>query len=196
MAAHACGAKTVGARAAGGETIMTMTHGAQRIGFVELGRAVMEALLAGERDRAGALAGVELPGFFTAERALWLWRYRLGQMDEDPRGAPWCVRYAVVNGEGQAVGHGGFHGPPDPGGMVEVGYAVLPAHRRRGYASATLAELLRRATAAPEARVLRATVTPDNTASLATLAPFGFTRVGEQWDAEDGRELIYEVGVG
>ncbi|MDJ1137433.1 GNAT family protein [Streptomyces iconiensis] len=162
---------------------------------VELGAEAMEALAAGELDKAGALLGVELPGFLVEERARWLWRYRLGQMASDPEGAAWCVRQLVLNEEGVAVGHGGFHGPPDENGMVEVGYAVVPEHRRQGYARATLTELLRRATEAPGVRTVRATLTPDNAASLATLAPFGFSHVGEQWDEEDGRELIYEVAV-
>lgn len=170
-----------------------------RIRFAELGRAAMEALLEGERGRAGELVGAELPGFFVEERALWLWRYRLGQLADDPAGAPWYARQVIIDspdGTDTAVGHGGFHGPPDPVGMVEVGYAVVPARRRLGYARATLTELHRRAVETPGAHTLRATVTPDNTASLATLAPFGFTHVGEQWDEEDGRELIYEVRVG
>jgi len=29
-------------------------------------------------------------------------------------------------------------------------------------------------------------------ASLATIAGFGFIPVGEQWDADDGRELLFE----
>ena len=36
------------------------------------------------------------------------------------------------------VGRAGFHGPPDAGGMVEVGYAVDPDFRRRGNAIAAL----------------------------------------------------------
>ena len=39
---------------------------------------------------------------------------------------------------------------------------------------------------------MRASISPDNVASLATLRPFGFTRVGEQWDDEDGLEIVYE----
>ncbi|WP_171165754.1 hypothetical protein [Streptomyces sp. I05A-00742] len=30
-------------------------------------------------------------------------------------------------------------------------------------------------------------------ASLATISGFGFVEVGEQWDEEDGRELVFEV---
>ncbi|WP_231499988.1 GNAT family N-acetyltransferase [Saccharothrix sp. NRRL B-16314] len=98
----------------------------------------------------------------------------------------------VVGGGGVVVGHGGFHGPPDESGMVEIGYAIDPAFRRRGYARATLVELLRRSAAEPDVRTVRATISPDNAASLATIAGFGFVEVGEQWDDEDGLELIFE----
>jgi hypothetical protein len=40
---------------------------------------------------------------------------------------------------------------------------------------------------------VRATISPGNVASLATTAGFGFAEVGEQWDEQDGRELIFEV---
>jgi RimJ/RimL family protein N-acetyltransferase len=44
----------------------------------------------------------------------------------------------------------------------------------------------------PGVTVVRASVSPDNAASLATLRPFGFTHVGEQYDEEDGPELLLE----
>ncbi|WP_326808704.1 GNAT family N-acetyltransferase [Streptomyces sp. NBC_01775] len=180
--------------------------------FKELGRTAMEALAAGELDAGSRAVGLDLPDLFVSERARWLWRYRLTQMAADPEGAAWCVRQVLVGvdvgvdagvdvgvedsgGQGTreaVVGHAGFHGPPDKAGMVEIGYVTVPAYRRRGYARAALTELLRRAAADPSVSVVRATVAPDNVASLATLAPFGFTHVGEQWDEEDGRELIYE----
>jgi RimJ/RimL family protein N-acetyltransferase len=56
-------------------------------------------------------------------------------------------------------------------------------------------ELLARAAAEPQVAVVRASISPDNEASLATVAGFGFTRVGEQWDEEDGRELLFELSV-
>ena len=88
-------------------------------------------------------------------------------------------------------GHGGFHGPPDADGTVEVAYSVDPAHRRRGYAKAILAALLARVDADPAVRAVRASIRPDNTGSLATIAGFGFTKIGEQWDPEDGLEDVY-----
>ena len=72
-------------------------------------------------------------------------------------------------------------------------YGVDPEFRRRGYARAMLRELLRRAAAEADVRTVRASIRPDNTASLATIAGHGFVHVGEQWDEEDGLEHLYEV---
>ena len=38
------------------------------------------------------------------------------------------------------------------------------------------------------------TISPDNAASYALAAQYGFAKVGEQWDEEDGLEIIYEAG--
>jgi ribosomal-protein-alanine N-acetyltransferase len=54
-------------------------------------------------------------------------------------------------------------------------------------------ELLRRAAAEPGVSTVPATISPDNVPSLATIPGFGFTKIGEQWDEEDGRELIFEI---
>jgi RimJ/RimL family protein N-acetyltransferase len=42
---------------------------------------------------------------------------------------------------------------------------------------------------------VRASISPDNEASLATIRGFGFEAAGEQWDDEDGLEIIHEVPV-
>ncbi|MFC7996979.1 GNAT family N-acetyltransferase [Streptomyces rochei] len=166
-----------------------------RVRFVELSGGVMSALLAGDLSEAGRTAGISLTEYFMTDAARWLWRFRLDQMAADPERARWMVRQAVVGEGGQVVGHAGFHGPPDDVGMVEIGYSVDPAFRRRGYARATLTELLRRAAAEPGVTTVRAAIGPDNAASLATIAGFGFVQVGEQWDEEDGLELVFEVPV-
>ncbi len=77
--------------------------------------------------------------------------------------------------------------------MVEIGYAVEPAYRRQGYARAGLVELLERAARERDVGTVRATVSPNNIASRELILQYGFTEVGEQWDDEDGLEIIYEV---
>ncbi|GLY66599.1 GNAT family N-acetyltransferase [Amycolatopsis taiwanensis] len=164
----------------------------REIHFVELDGAAMSALSKGDLAEAGRLVGVSLTEYFLTDQARWLWRYRLDQIAADPHNARWMARQAIVGDDGVVVGHAGFHGPPDESGMVEIGYSVDPAFRRRGYARAALVELLRRAAAELDVRTVRATISPGNVASLATIAGFGFVQVGEQWDAEDGLGLVFE----
>jgi RimJ/RimL family protein N-acetyltransferase len=157
--------------------------------FVRLPLEALDALLAGDLPAASRLAGVELTPYILEHG--WLWQIRADQVRRDPAAADWVARAAVV--DGVVVGHAGFHGPPDADGMVEVAYSVDPAYRRRGYARAMLAAAIAWAATDPAVRTIRASVSPDNEASLATLRPFGFVQVGEQWDEEDGVELLFEV---
>jgi RimJ/RimL family protein N-acetyltransferase len=154
--------------------------------LVLLPAAALEALRLGDLAAACAAAGVALPGGFVDDERLW--GLRLSQIAEEPATAPWLVR-AVVAG-GTVVGHAGFHGAPDGEGVVEVGYFIVPAHRRRGHARAALRALVDYA-AAHGARTARAAVGPDNEASLALIRSEGFAPAGEQWDEEDGRELVF-----
>jgi RimJ/RimL family protein N-acetyltransferase len=160
-----------------------------QIRFVQLTPETLSALIAGDLSAARRAAGIALTDYMVSES--WLWRIRLRQITEDPASAEWIARAALAEPDGVVVGHGGFHGPPDETGTVEVAYSVDPAHRRRGYAKAMLAALLERADADPRVRAVRASIRPDNVGSLATLAGFGFRKVGEQWDPEDGLENVY-----
>lgn len=170
-------------------------HGRVEVRCVELDGAVIAALAEGDLAEAGRLAGIRLTEYFLTGQARRLWRYRLGQIVADPRNARWMASQVIIGDDDAVVGHAGFHGPPDESGMVEVGYSVDPAFRRRGYARAALLELLRRAGAEPDVRVVRVSIRPDNAASLATIAGLGFVNVGEQWDDEDGLELVFEKPV-
>jgi [ribosomal protein S5]-alanine N-acetyltransferase len=160
--------------------------------FVPLPPPALEALLDADLASARTITGVELPDWFLSDEVTWLWRLRRDQIARDPASAHWIVRAAVSVPGDVVIGAGGFHGPPDADGMVEIGYSTDPAHRRRGYARAMVTELLRWAAAEPSAVTVRASISPTNEASLATIAGFGFTHVGEQWDEEDGTELLFE----
>ncbi|WBQ05328.1 GNAT family N-acetyltransferase [Kribbella sp. CA-293567] len=165
---------------------------AQQIRFVELSGPAMAALLADDLETAGRETGVELTDLFVDDDSKWLWNYRIAQLAENPAAARWIVRAAVAEPAGVVIGHGGYHGPPDENGMVEVGYTVDPRYRRQGYAKAILSALLDRAAAEPGVQVVRASISPTNAPSLATIAGFGFLEAGEQWDEEDGLELLFE----
>jgi RimJ/RimL family protein N-acetyltransferase len=165
----------------------------RRVRLVELPTTAMVALLKGDLAAASTVAEVALTDYFVTDEAMRLWRLRLDQLAREPAHARWIVRAVVAEPEGFVVGHAGFHGAPDQTGTVEIAYSVDPAHRRRGYARAMLTALLNRAATEPTVTTVRATISPTNTASLATIAGYGFTQIGEQWDEEDGLEFIFEL---
>src|SRR5829696_5090616 len=95
---------------------------------------------------------------------------------------------------GALVGFGGFKGQPRDG-EVELGYAVAPARRGRGIATAVVDELVARAGAAGVNVVTAHTLAQEN-ASTAVLRNSGFTRTaqlrepdGDVWRWERARAV-------
>ena len=160
---------------------------------MQLVAATLQALAAGELDEANRTATVPLTPYFVSPEWAGTWLRRSRQVVDDPASAAWITGVIWDADLELAVGRAGFHAPPDANGMVEVGYAVDPAYRRQGYARAALEALLARAAADPGIRTVRASVRPDNVASIRLILQYLFVQVGEQWDDEDGLELIYEV---
>lgn len=101
---------------------------------------------------------------------------------------PWSPRHVVRAFDGLVVGSVGFFGPPaDVAGTpeVEVGYGLVEEARGHGAATEALRGLLAET---DRARVrVRASVQPDNTASIRVLAKCGFTEL--RGTTDDG-ELV------
>jgi len=164
-----------------------------RLELVSMSLPFVEAVLGGERDRAAALIGFPLPDDWPGENDRPL-RYRRQQMHEDPSTQPWLLRAIVLREPaGVIVGHINFHGPPDARGAVEVGYTILPEHRRRGYATEAAEALFAWATREHGIRHFIASVSPENAPSLAVVRRLGFRQTGVQWDEEDGEELVFAL---
>jgi [ribosomal protein S5]-alanine N-acetyltransferase len=119
--------------------------------------------------------------------------FRVRQVSADPAVNPWLLRLAVDRATGTIVGLVNFHDRPDADGRVEIGYRVLPAYRRRGYAREMATTMWSYAATHPDVRTLVASVAPDNAPSRAIIEGAGFVHVGEQDDPEDGLELVYEL---
>jgi RimJ/RimL family protein N-acetyltransferase len=120
--------------------------------------------------------------------------FRIAQVRHDPTVNPWLIRMAVTRGASPTiVGLGNFHDRPDGRGMVEIGYRVLPSHRRHGYGREIATTMWAYAVTHPDVRVLRASVSPDNAPSLAIVRGAGLEMVGMQDDPEDGLEWIFEM---
>lgn len=105
-------------------------------------------------------------------------------------GSTWGPRHIVRAFDGLVVGGIGFFGPPSPAAddvpEAEVGYGLVPDARGHGAATEALRGLLEQ-TDLLGVRV-RASVQPDNTASVRVLAKCGFTSL--RGSDEDGHLVM------
>ncbi|NED94638.1 GNAT family N-acetyltransferase [Phytoactinopolyspora alkaliphila] len=171
-------------------------HLRPNVRIVHLNGPTFRALADGDLVAANAVSPVPVSAYFAGPDWRGVWQMRRRQVEEDPASAAWVTGVIWDAQEKLAVGRAGYHGPPDSSGLVEIGYAVDPAYRRRGYARAALEALMRRATDEPRVCTVRVTISPGNLASYQLASQYGFVEVGEQWDEEDGLEIVYEVAGG
>ncbi|HZI42857.1 MAG TPA: GNAT family N-acetyltransferase [Gemmatimonadaceae bacterium] len=107
--------------------------------------------------------------------------------------SPWTHGFTAFDRTNdRAVGGGGYKGPPDADGMVEIAYGIDAAYRGRGFAKEVAAALTQYALGA-EARHVRAHTRPENGASARILEHCGFACIGEVIDPEDGLVWRWEL---
>jgi RimJ/RimL family protein N-acetyltransferase len=167
-----------------------------RVRIVHLTGPAFRAMADGDLATANALSPVPVSAYLVSPENRGTWRMRSGQAEQDPASAGWVTGIIFDEDRHLAAGRAGYHGPPDSEGLVEIGYAVDPALRRRGYARAALEALLRRAAQEPLVRTVRVSIRPDNLPSYGLAMQYGFVKTDEQWDDEDGLEIVYEVPAG
>ena len=117
----------------------------------------------------------------------------LAQLRDAREADVWKFGFAVLHrADGLVIGSAGFKGPPDPEGMVEAAYGIVPTFEGNGYATEALRELVSFAFNDPRVRVIRAHTLPANNASARVLEKNGFSNLGEVIDPEDGRVWRWE----
>ena len=170
----------------------------ERLDLVLLTPDLMEALVAGRRGEAAARMGTRIPEDWPDAHDESFFRFRLAQVARVPADEPWLVRAVVLPEPVRTlIGHAGFHGAPGINGpgkaaALELGYTVFPPFRGHGYATEAASALMRWARAHHGIRHFIASVAPENAPSLAIVSKLGFVQTGEQWDDEDGLELVFE----
>jgi RimJ/RimL family protein N-acetyltransferase len=107
-------------------------------------------------------------------------RARLEEGGEEVEGwyGWYAVRAADLEGPPALVGAGGYFGPPDAEGTVEVGYSVLPEFQRLGYATEMVQALVKHAFTFPNIERVIAHTTEANPASISVLLRCGFHAEG------------------
>lgn len=139
-------------------------------------------LVANERDAASEAIGASLHPEWPLPEVAGL----LARLDDEPgpaqdgpspSGEHFGVWVMVEQASSTVVGDVGFHGPPVEG-TVEIGYAVVPDRRRRGYATEAVRALVTWSLSRPDVGTVVAQCDADNAASIRTLERCGFGRTG------------------
>lgn len=125
--------------------------------------------------RDSALPGLDEAGDFAPE---------IASLRETAPPPPWCSYLAYE--DGRAVAFGGFKGPPDADGEIEIGYLTFASQEGRGLAKRVAAHLVDVARGNGAARVCAHTL-PEENASTGVLAASGFARDGWGEDEDVGR---------
>ncbi len=120
-------------------------------------------------------------------------KHRLPRVRQHPEWAKYLLRMAVLKDEQIVIGSAGFHHAPDQNGMIEIGFTVDKPYQGRGFGQEILHAMWGWVVEDPSVKTLRYTVSPNNTISEHIIKKFGFTHNGQQIDAGDGPEDIYEL---
>ncbi len=165
-----------------------------RYSLVSMSVPFMQSLLARDLAQAATEIGASVPTDLPDRLDEFL-QFRLADLAADPAVQQWLGRAIVATEPDgpRVIGAVGFHAPPDASGRVEVGYQVEPEYRRQGVASEAVRSLFDWAAREHGVHRFRAAIAPDNVASLAVAARFGFRQAGVQLDDIDGAELLFDL---
>jgi RimJ/RimL family protein N-acetyltransferase len=130
-----------------------------------------------DREEAAQLLGATLPPDWPQQDLVDLLPGQAALGLQDERFGIWVL---VERATGNVIGDAGFLGRPDADGLVEIGYSVIPAARRRGFATEAAGALVNWALRRRGVRAVLAACDQDNTPSVRTLERLGFTRTTEQ----------------
>ena len=167
----------------------------KRLDLIPVPPAVIRAALDGDRPGMERLLGITVPADWEVRREFL--ELRLRELEADPALQPWLMRCICLRGEGRLIGDIGFHAAPvtPPASSrksAELGYCVLEAWRRRGFAQEAIEALIQWACDQHEVNRFLLSISPENQPSLALAAKLGFRRIGSKIDELDGPEEIFE----
>jgi [ribosomal protein S5]-alanine N-acetyltransferase len=170
----------------------------QRLSLKLMSPEFLEACVNDEYVLAESILGATIPATWYAAKGFM--SLRRNDYRENPDYLLWGPRAIILEGSKIMIGHSGFHTTPDPDYLkkfvwsgIEIGYTVFTEYRQQGYASEVLQGLMNWAVKEHKIANFVLSISPDNQASLAIAKKFGFVKVGEHIDEEDGLEWVFAL---
>jgi ribosomal-protein-alanine N-acetyltransferase len=114
-------------------------------------------------------------------------------LNSHPEILGWWTYLFVHKPDRKLIGLGGFKGLVNEEGMVELGYEIAPAYRRRGLAVEAAQGMIQYAFAHPEIKRVDAHTLPEKNASTGVLEKLGMKFVEAVRDPQDGEVWRWSI---
>ena len=167
----------------------------ERLTLVPVTLAMVEAIMAGDRDRAEAAANVRLPDAWPgADLIARAFHPSLDAIRADPDRRLWGDTLLLAGGpERRVVGSVIFHGRPDEDGIAEVGYGIEAGSQGLGYATEGTRTCVQWALGQRGIRRVTATTLPWHRASLRVIEKLGMRQVATRDHDLLGELLVFAI---
>lgn len=147
-----------------------------------------EAILTNQKQ-LGQMLGVavfdnwfDFPGVAGIEAIRFSYEY----LQANPDALGWWAYLFIHEKDNMLVGYGGFKGKANEAGIIEIGYAIVPAYRCRGLATEAAQGLAEYAFSHPHIKTVDAHTLAEQNPSTRVLEKVGMKRVGTVTDPDDG----------
>lgn len=110
-----------------------------------------------------------------------------------PASTEWPGYFFLYSRERALVGSGGFFGPPDDTGTVEIGYEIADEYGSRGFATEAAKGMIAYAFAHAEVQAVMAHTLAEPNASVRVLQKAGMRFVGAIDDPEEGTLWRWQI---
>lgn len=160
-----------------------------RLELVAVDGPLAQALV-GSRDDWSRVLDASIPAEWPPELLADALPFLVQTAQRDPPELGWWAWLMVLRTDRVLIGSAGFKGPPDAGGRVDIGYGVLDAWQRRGYASEAVDALVQWAFADPRVLRIIGETFPHLTASIRVLEKSGFRFIGTAVGHEGEPEVM------
>lgn len=164
----------------------------ERLDLLPITLPFVEAILAGDRERAEALCGAALPiawpGPDLIARAF---APSIDAVRADPETRLWGDSLLIAREPRRVVGSVIFHGRPADG-IAEVGYGVEESEQRQGYATEGTRACVEWALGEAGVHAVTATTFPWHIASLRVIERLGMRPCGQREHPFLGELLVFE----
>jgi RimJ/RimL family protein N-acetyltransferase len=163
----------------------------ERLQLIVCTPAIYRATLAGEEALTAHLNLAVAPNWSHFGPASFRYAYR--EVLKKPEAIKWWSYLFVYEAEELVVGSGGYKGPPNQYGEVEIGYEIADDYQNRGLATEAARALIEFAFESPKVQKVKAHTLAGESPSVHVLKKCGMRFIHTLYDPDDGDLWLWEV---